>query len=114
MRQELTKSKAERVADSLERLYIMAKVLHMESVNELDADFRMPILNNFAKRIQGDCLAISKQLDASGYFALEHNDNTEELAGEIWRVMALLVGLDVKLVKEFADNLENEFKKMVV
>lgn len=112
IKQKLNQQKAEKVALSLQKLYIMAKVLCMESVNELDVNFKMPVINSFAKRIQGDCESINKHLERSGYYELAHLDTTEDYAGEIWRVLDLVIGLDASNIKEFADYLENEFKTM--
>lgn len=112
IKQKLTEEKANKVALSLQKLYIMAKVLWMESLHELDADFKIPNINNFAKRIQNDAEAINKHLERTGYYNLAHIDTTEEYAGEIWRVLDLVIGLEATNIKEFADYLEKEFKQM--
>lgn len=112
IKQELTANKAEKVQNSLYRLLLTSKVMLIESVNELDADFKMPIINNFAKRIQNDCEAINKHLARSGYYELSETDNVEELAGEFWRVINILSGCSIENVKEFSDYLEHKFKKL--
>ena len=113
IKQKLTPTKAQKVAISLQKLIILSKVLWMESANELDCDFKMPIINQFAKRIKSDAEAISKHLERSGYYDLKHIDPTEEYAADIWRIIDMIAGLDPQHIKEFADNLEKEFKQIV-
>lgn len=114
IKQKLTTEKAQRIGISLQRLAIISNVLLFESMRELDADFRMPQVNNWAKRIKSDAIAIDTHLKQSGWYDLSHTESTEEYSGEIWRVVDLLCNVDIKGVKEFADNLENEFKKLSV
>lgn len=112
MRTELTRTKAEKVSDSLYNLSLMAKMLLFESVHQLDADFRMPIMNNYAKRIKTDAEAIMKQLDATGYFDLTYSEVTDDYAAECWRIFNLIVGLSLENLKEFADGLEKQFENI--
>lgn len=51
----LTEEKLNRVKFSLKKMSILAQVLLMENQTEIvDADFRIPNMNNFSKRILSD------------------------------------------------------------
>lgn len=114
MRTQLIRTKAQKVSDSLYNLSLMAKMLLFESVHQLDADFRMPIMNNYAKRIKTDAEAIMKQLDSTGYFDLTYSEVTDEYAGECWRIFNLIVGLSLENLREFADGLEKRMEGVEV
>lgn len=113
IRQPLTPTKAQATQLSLQKLAIMAQVIKFEQ-QELDVEFRIPILNNFAGRIRSDSDAILRHLEKSGRWGVVHTEVAEDYAGEIWRVFDLLCGLDIELVKHFADELEKEFKNLGV
>jgi hypothetical protein len=112
IRQGLTPTKAQKVGFSLQKIAIIAKVLMFESMSELDCDFRMPKLNNFAKRIKSDCEAIDKELRCSGWYDLSYTEKTEEYSGEVWRLIDLLARLDVENTRALANSLEEEFNKL--
>lgn len=109
MKQPLTPERIEAAQFSLQKLAILAQSLLFES-SELDTDFRIPIINNFAKRIGQDALAIRKHLEKSGRFGVRYTEVTEEYSSEIWRVVTLLNGLPVENIKQFADGLSREFE----
>lgn len=109
MKQPLTPERIEAAQFSLQKLAILAQALLFES-GELDTDFKIPIINNFAKRIGQDALAIRKHLEKSGRFGVRYTEVTEEYSSEIWRVVTLLNGLPVENIKQFADGLSREFE----
>ncbi len=111
MKQKLTPAKAQATQLSLQKLAIMSQIIKFEQ-QELDVDFRIPILNNFASRIKADSEAILRHLEKSGRWGIVHTEVAEDYAGEIWRVFDLLCGLDIELVKHFADELDREFKNI--
>lgn len=114
IKQPLTPERINRIQFSLQKLAILSHVILFENQAELDVNFRIPHINNFAKRIGSDCQAIQDHIGKSGRMIMNvHNNETlEEYSSEIWRVVTLLAGLDVNIIKEFADNLEKEFKEI--
>lgn len=113
MKQQLTPTKAHAIQLSLQKLSIMSQVIKFEQ-QELDVDFRIPILNNFSNRIKSDSNQIIHHLEKSGRWGITHNEATEDYAGEIWRIFDLLCGLDIEIIKEFADRLQKEFSEIGV
>lgn len=91
---------------------ILSQCLIFESVNELDADFRVPNLNNFAKRIGEDAKVIQLGLAKQGRWNIVPSDSLEEYSAEIYRVIDIISGLDIKLIREFADYLKETFKEI--
>lgn len=114
IKQILTPDKAIKVKFSLQKMAILSQMLLLENQTELDADFRVPFINNFAKRIGQDCEAIQLHLRKSGRMVVNISDKnfSEDYSGEIWRVVNLLSGLDIELIREFANNLEKEFEEL--
>lgn len=112
LKQELTPERAERIQLSLQVLAILSQCMLFESLQTLDTDFRIPNLNNFAKRIIGDARAIQTGLEKSGRWKVVPSDHLEEYSAEIYRVVGILCGIDLQLVKEFADYLEKTFENI--
>jgi hypothetical protein len=94
---------------------IMAEMLLIENQNECDTDFRIPMMNNFARRIGKDCTAIRQHIEKSGKIGVVGRDEdfVLEYSSEIWRVVDMLAGLDVSVIREFADNLRLEFNQQL-
>lgn len=116
MKQTITTDKLNRIHFSLQKLAILSKVMIFENQEEIvDADFRIPYLNNFARRIGNDCQAIQEHLKKSGKLNVKVIDNNfaEDYSGEIWRVVTLLCGLDLEIIKEVATNLEKEMEAIL-
>lgn len=115
IKQPLTDERIVRVMYSLQKMSILSQILLFENQNELDVDFRVPYLNNFAKRIQSDSKTIWEHLRKSGRMVVKtvNNDFYEDYSGEIMRVFNLLCGLDIEIVKEFANNLEKEVENII-
>lgn len=110
----MTTKKVNRIYFSLQKLAIINQMMQIEHMTELpDADFRIPFINNFCKRIGSDCLEIKRHLEKSGKITVAGRDNDFVLdySSEIWRVVDLLCGLEIGIIKDFADNLEAEFEK---
>lgn len=109
IRQTLTPERILKAQFSLQVLTILNQAMLIESVNELDVNFKVPHINQFAKRIGSDCKAIQQHLAKSGRMILVDTDMdyTEEYSSEIWRVVSMLAGMDIAIIKEFADSLES-------
>ena len=116
IKQALTPERTQKVYFSLQKLSIMAKVMEFEHMQYLDADFRIPHVNNFMKRIGTDCKQIQDHLAKSGRIVVKNanQDFVDDYSGQMWRVMDLLIGLDAGAIKEFADNLEKELEAIGV
>lgn len=108
IKQTLTPTKAQKVAISLQRLAIISNVLLFESMNQLDADFRMPQVNNWAKRIKEYSESIDRHLFNTGWYDKKHTETAQEYSAEIWRSIDMLCGIDIEAVKEFNDDLSKE------
>lgn len=105
----LTDQNLQRNIMCLQKLAILSQVIMFENL-ELDTDFKIPILNNFTKRIKSDCEAIQKHLKNTGRYGVRFNETTDEYSSEIYRTIDLICGLDISLIKEFNDNLQKEFE----
>lgn len=116
IKQTITPERQNRIYFSMQKMSILAQMLLIENMNEMDADFRVPFVNNFARRIGKDAEAIRSHLKNSGRITVKGRDEdfVMEYSSEIWRVVDMLAGLDVGAIREFADNLKEEFKKMEV
>jgi len=115
IKQPLTPERANRVYFSLQKMSIMAQMMLIENQSEMDVDFRIPFINNFAKRIGSDCETIRTHLEKSGRIGVVGRDDdfVLEYSSEIWRVVDMLAGLDVGAIREFADNLRIEFDRLM-
>lgn len=84
--QPLTPEKLNRVKFSLQKMAILVQILLMENQTEIvDADFRIPNLNNFARRILSDSKALKNNLHTSGRINVKivDTDFAEDYSGEI-------------------------------
>lgn len=100
---------------SLQKLAVLAECVRIEFSNELlGSVFTDKTLNNFARRIRSDAEEIVKRLEKSGRYGVRMTEVTEEYSSEVWRVVTLLNGLDVEVVREFADNLSRELEKIEI
>lgn len=115
IKQQLTIERARRIKFSLQKMAIFSQMLLLENQCELDVDFRIPVINNFAKRIISDSKVISEHLKKSGRIAVNviDTDFAEDYSGEIWRVVTLLAGMDLEVIKEYANNLDTELKTIL-
>lgn len=82
----------------------------------VDADFRIPYINQFSRRIGKDCEAINEHIKKSGRLNVKvvDYDLLVDRAGQLWRVIDILAAVDMEVLTAFADNLENEYKAMTV
>lgn len=109
IKQTLTREKATRVAYSIQKIVIMAQVLQYEHANELDVDFKMPIVNNFAKRIGTDAEAIISHIKRLGRVLPTNYEAVEEYSAAVWKILDLLIGrIPLEGLVEFYENLEKE------
>jgi len=115
LKQTITPERLNRVYFSLQKQAIMAEMLLIENMTECDADFRIPFINNFARRISSDCLTIRTHLEKSGRIGVVGRDKdfVLEYSASIWRVVDMLAGLDVDSINHFADSLKAEFDKQL-
>lgn len=112
----ITEEKLNRIQYSLQKLSIMAHIMLLENQQEIvDADFRIPFINQFAKRIGKDCEAINEHIKKSGRMNVRvvDYDLLVDRSGQLWRVIDMLAAVDMDVLTEFADNLENEYKAIV-
>lgn len=114
IRQTITPERVKKAQFSLQVLTILSQALLIESVQELDVNFKVPHINQFASRIKKDCEAIQHHLTKSGRMILVDGDKdfTEEYSSEIWRIVSMLAGMDIAIIKEFADSLESKLTQL--
>lgn len=113
----ITEEKLNQIQFSLQKLAIVSQILILENQQEMvDADFRIPYINNFARRIGKDCEAINEHIKNSGRLTVKvvDYDLLVDRAGQLWRVIDILAAVDMEILTAFADNLENEYKGMMV
>ena len=115
IKQKLTPERMEHVKSSMQKMMILSQIMLFENQENIDVDYRIPNLNNFAKRIVQDTNAIQRAIKNNGRMLVNvaDTDFAEDYAGEILKVINILCGLDYEIIKEFADNLENEFKQIM-
>jgi hypothetical protein len=104
----MTPEKKLRIYKSVQFMAVMAEVIKLEHCTDLiDADFKNPRMNQFAKRIADDCQAIQFHLKHNDRVKIEFKDLDfiEEYAGELYRVFHFFIGLPKSQIKEVMDNL---------
>lgn len=115
LKQTITPDRLNRVYFSLQKIAIITEMLLIENTSELDVDFRIPFINNFARRIGKDAESIRMHIEKSGRIGVVGRDKdfVLEYSSEIWRVVDMLAGLEASAIREFADNLRIEFDKQM-
>ena len=109
LKHEISELKIERVVYSLQKMAMLSKILLMENQTEItDSDFRVPFINQFARRIGQDCKQIEQHLRKSGRLIIkvQSEDFYDEYAAQLWRVIDSLAGLPIEEIKDYADDLE--------
>ena len=104
----MTPVKKARIYKSVQYMAVMAEILKLEHCSDaIDADFKNPQVNNFAKRIAADCKAIQFHLKHNDRVKIEFKDLDfiEEYASELYRVFHFFIGLPLSQIKEVMDNL---------
>lgn len=115
MYKPLTVAKTEDIQYSLKKMAILAKLLEYENQVELiDTKFKIPIINNFTKRIGSDLNAIRMHLSRSGRTNVVVNDSdyAEEYTGALWRILDSLCKLDLEVLIGHAEYLEEALRKI--
>lgn len=104
----MTPEKKARIYKSVQFMAVMADVIKMEHCSDaIDAEFKNPQVNQFAKRIIADCKAIQFHLKHNDRVKIEFKDLDfiEEYAGELYRVFHFFIGLPLSQIKEVMDEL---------
>lgn len=96
-----------RVLKSTQFMLLMAELIKIEHTSDMDVDFRMPQINQFAGRIVKDAQAIQYHLKSNTKLNLKVSDNdfVEEYTCELYRVFHFFIGLPIGQIKEVMDNL---------
>lgn len=100
----MTVDRQNRIILSVQFMQIMAELIKQEHLMEMDADFRNPVINNFASRISKDATMIQTHL--SSICPNKNMEFKEEYTGEMYRVFRFFIGLPLPQLKEFMDNCE--------
>ena len=106
-----TQQKMLDVQYSMQKLAMLSKMLLMENQTHItDSDFRIPFINQFARRIGQDCKQIEHHLKSSGRLIIkvQSEDIYDERASQLWRVIDSLAGLPIDEIKAHADSLEEK------
>lgn len=104
----MSEAKVKRLHQSVQFLAIMAEVIKLEYASDLiDADFKNPMVNQFAKRISEDAKAIQFHLKKNDRVSIEFKDPEFilEYASELWRVCNFFIGIDISQIREVMDTL---------
>lgn len=108
IRPTMTPEKKARIYKSVQFLAVMAEVMKMEHATDLiDAEFKNPQANQFARRILSDANAIQFHLKKNDRVNIEFKDLEfiEEYAGQLYRVFHFFIGLPLSQITEVMDNL---------
>ena len=107
IKQELTPERKERVFKSVQFMSVMAEMIRLEYMADMDVRFKNPQVNQFAGRILEDLKQIKFHLRNSEKVKLRFNveDEAEEYAGELYRVFHYFIGLPVGQIRQVMDNL---------
>jgi hypothetical protein len=109
IKQAMTQERANRILRSSQFMLLMAELIKMEHMADMDTRFKHPQANQFACRIAKDAEAIKTHLKTHMrvQMSVSDNDFVEEYAGELYRVFHYFIGLPLSQVKEVMDNLHN-------
>jgi len=94
---------------SLQKMALLSRMSSMENQQEIvDTNFKIPNINNFARRISQDCRAIEQHLKTSGRLIVQvaNEDFYDDYSAALWEVIDALAGLPLEDVKEVARDLQ--------
>lgn len=107
LKQSPTPTKTEDIQYSLKKLAILSQLISYEITVELmDANFKAPTINQFARRIGQDCQTIKSHLKA--FVCVNETDHAEEYVGALWRILDKLCELDLEVLQEHAVYLDKK------
>lgn len=107
IKQELTPIRKKRIIKSVSFMAIMAEMIKMEYLQDMDTRFKNPQVNMFAGRIVKDAKAIQLHLATNDKVNIRFNsmDFIENYAGELHRVVQFFIGLEVAQIHDIMNQL---------
>lgn len=114
IKQTMTPERMVRIHKSVSFMAVMAELIKMEHMADMDARFKNPIVNQFASRIAKDAKAIQTHLasDLNVNIKFQNIDFVEEYAGELYRVFHFFIGLPLSQIKDVMDQLCSQAEVM--
>lgn len=106
----MTDQKKAHIYESISFIAVMAELIKMEHLSELvDADFKNPLANNFARRIKNDANEIRRILKRNETIMIDFisTDFIEEYAAELYRVFHFFIGIPISQIKAVMDGIMN-------
>jgi hypothetical protein len=115
IKQEMTPVRMTRIIRSVQYMAVMAELIKMEHLADMDTRFKNPQANQFAARIAKDADAIQLHLATNKNVNIKFagRDYVEEYAGELYRVFHYFIGLPVEQIKTVMDQLESLSIKII-
>lgn len=113
IKQSLTTQRSEQIQYSLKKIAVLNQLMIYEYQQIIvDTDFKIPSVNNFARRIGKDCQAIKTHLNA--LVKVQDTEYAEEFTSCLWRVLDILCKLELEPLQEYAEFLDQELEKVGV
>jgi len=106
----MTDEKKARIYKSVQFMAIMAEMIKIEHLTDtVDAYFKNPLVNQFAKRIASDAKDIQANLKRNEkvMISFQDIDFIEEYAAELWSLFHFFIGLPISQIKEIMLGLSN-------
>lgn len=106
-----TQEQALRTQMSLQKMGLISRILIMENQTHIvDTDFKIPFINNFARRIGQDCQTIEQHLKKSGRLIIQVADESfyNEYSAALWSVIDALAGLPLDEITAVAEELQGK------
>jgi hypothetical protein len=114
IKQEMTEVRKARILKSVTMMAVMAEVIKMEYIQDMDTRFKNPLVNNFANRIRQDAEAIQIHLKTNQNVNIKFLDQNfvEEYAAELHRVFHFFVGIPLSQIKDIMDQLYEQSEQI--
>ena len=106
----MTEEKKARIYSSVQFMAVMAEMIKLEYMSDMvDAYFKNPIVNNFAKRISSDAKDIQANLRRNEKVMINFQDLEfiEEYAAELLQLFHFFIELPLSQIKEIMAGLTN-------
>jgi chaperonin GroEL (HSP60 family) len=107
IKQVMTPERKARIIKSVTFMAMMAELIKMEHLVDMDVRFKNPLVNQFASRISKDAEAIRTNLLTNDRVSVQmiNEDFTEEYTAELYRIFHFFIGLPIDQIRGVMDNL---------
>lgn len=101
----MTEEKTKEILRSVQAINTLADLIIIEYYHELaDKPFKLPVLNQKAKRIKQDAEDIKNQLNTLAN--VTDKEETELHGYQMWRLVKLFATMDIRQLEAYLDKIE--------